>query len=265
MSARLSHAAVPLGGFRTATEVYQQQSHLAYISTGSKQLDALLGGGIEGGALTEVFGGGGVGKTQLCHTLAVTCQLPWNQGGGAGKCVYIDAAGTFRPQRLCQIAQHYALDPQIVMDNIMVVRPYNTNHQDLALTMAGQLMSESTFSLLIVDAPMLLYDSDYPKTHELRARQGHLGRFLGTLRRLANSFGIAVVITNQVRFDPNVVNPDQPLGGNVMAHGSTTRLHFQRVGGEIRTCEICSSPSIAQTRAHFSVLFSGISDPVQQF
>jgi DNA repair protein RAD51 len=160
------------------------------------------------------------------------------------------------------------LDPQIVMDNIVVVRPYNTDLQDQALTRAGQLMSGSTFSLLIVDAPMLLYDSDYLKTDELRARQGHLGRFLGTLRRLANSFGIAVVITNQVRFDPNAVNPDhaqQPLGGNVMAHGSTTRLHFQRISGGIRTCEICSSPSIAQTCAHFSVLVSGISDPVQQF
>ena len=36
------------------------------------------------------------GKSQLCHTLAVTCQLPINNGGAEGKCLYIDTEGTFR-------------------------------------------------------------------------------------------------------------------------------------------------------------------------
>lgn len=33
-----------------------------------------------------------------------TFQLPLDQGGGEGKAMYIDAEGTFRPQRLLQIA-----------------------------------------------------------------------------------------------------------------------------------------------------------------
>ena len=45
------------------------------------------------------------GKTQLCHTLCVTCQLPIDMGGGEGKAMYIDTEGTFRPQRLIQIAE----------------------------------------------------------------------------------------------------------------------------------------------------------------
>ena len=45
------------------------------------------------------------GKTQICHTLAVTCQLPVDMGGGEGKALYIDTEGTFRPQRLVQIAE----------------------------------------------------------------------------------------------------------------------------------------------------------------
>ena len=36
------------------------------------------------------------GKSQLCMTLAVTCQLPLEMGGGEGKCMYIDTEGTFR-------------------------------------------------------------------------------------------------------------------------------------------------------------------------
>lgn len=45
------------------------------LTTGSKELDKLLGGGIETGSITEIFGEFRTGKTQLCHTLAVTCQV----------------------------------------------------------------------------------------------------------------------------------------------------------------------------------------------
>lgn len=45
---------------------------------------------------------------QVCHTLCVTCQLPVDMGGGEGKALYIDTEGTFRPQRLVQIAERCA-------------------------------------------------------------------------------------------------------------------------------------------------------------
>jgi transcription elongation GreA/GreB family factor len=41
--------------------------------------------------------------------LAVTCQLPVDQGGAEGKCLYIDSEGTFRPERLLQTATRYKL------------------------------------------------------------------------------------------------------------------------------------------------------------
>ena len=62
-------------GFTTATEFHQKRSELIMLTTGSKELDRLLGGGIETGSITEIFGEFRTGKTQLCHTLAVTCQV----------------------------------------------------------------------------------------------------------------------------------------------------------------------------------------------
>ena len=67
-------------------------------------------GGMETGSITELFGEFRTGKTQLCHTLCVTCQLPMDQGGGEGKAMYIDTEGTFRPQRLVEIAERYGLN-----------------------------------------------------------------------------------------------------------------------------------------------------------
>ena len=65
---------VPLG-FTTATEYHQKRSEIIHLTTGCKELDKLLGGGIETGSITEMFGEFRTGKTQLCHMLAVTCQV----------------------------------------------------------------------------------------------------------------------------------------------------------------------------------------------
>ncbi|CAN1290897.1 DNA repair protein RAD51 homolog [Linum perenne] len=94
---------VPLG-FTSATELHAQRLEIIQITTGSRELDKVLEGGMETGSITEIYGEFRSGKTQLCHTLCVTCQLPLDQGGGEGKAMYIDAEGTFRPQRLLQIA-----------------------------------------------------------------------------------------------------------------------------------------------------------------
>lgn len=45
---------VPMG-FTTATEVHVKRSEIIQIATGSRELDRLLGGGIETGSITEVI------------------------------------------------------------------------------------------------------------------------------------------------------------------------------------------------------------------
>lgn len=74
----------------------QRQKTVVRITTGAKDLDALLGGGWETGAITEMYGEFRTGKTQLCLTACVTTQLPTEEGGGAGKVAYIDTEGSFR-------------------------------------------------------------------------------------------------------------------------------------------------------------------------
>jgi len=53
-------------GFMSGVEFDKKRADINYITTGSKNLDNLLGGkGVEGKAITEVFGAFGSGKTQL--------------------------------------------------------------------------------------------------------------------------------------------------------------------------------------------------------
>ena len=72
------------GGFLTALAVCEKRSHVFRVSSGSLELDKLLGGGIESMAITEVFGEFRTGKTQLSHTLCVTSQIPNPAGSYSG-------------------------------------------------------------------------------------------------------------------------------------------------------------------------------------
>ena len=139
------------------------------------------------------------GKTQLCHTLCVTCQLPVDQGGAEGKALWIDTEGTFRPARLAQIAERFGLNPADVLDNVAYARAHNTDHQGQLLLAAASMMSEARFALIIVDSVTALYRTEFNGRGELSARQIHLGRFLRALAKLAEEFGCAVVVTNQVK------------------------------------------------------------------
>ncbi|KAK6047915.1 Rad51 [Cooperia oncophora] len=166
---------VPMG-FTTAYEVHERRSELVQIRTGSPTLDRLIGGGVETGHITEIFGEYRTGKSQICHSLAVICQLPISMGGAEGKCMWIDTEGTFRPERLVPIAERFNMQSKHVLENIAVARCYNSDHQIALLTTAAAMMAESRYALLIVDSATGLFRTDYCGRGELAARQMALSK-----------------------------------------------------------------------------------------
>ena len=252
-------------GIITAAVVHAKRSELISISSGSRELDKLLGGGFETGSITEMSGEFRTGKTQICHTLAVTCQLPANKGGAEGRCLYIDTEGTFRPERLLAIAERFGLSADEVLDNVAYARAYNTDHQTNMLIHASAMFAESRYALMIVDSATALYRTDYSGRAELPARQMHLARFLRHLLRMADEFGIAVVITNQVsaQVDGGTMfanDPKKPIGGNIIAHASTTRLSLRKGRGMNRICKVLKSPCLPESESMFSIGPDGINE-----
>merc|ERR1719253_1304166 len=248
----------------SASEMLQMRKNMVSLTTGSSQLDALLRGGIETGQITEIFGEFRCGKTQLCHTLCVTCQLPVDKGGGESKALYIDTEGTFRPERLVSIAERYGLNPEDVLENVTYARAYNAEHQDKLLVEASAVFCDSRYALLIIDSATGLFRTDYSGRSELADRQQALNRFLRKLQRIADEHGVAVVITNQVMADPspggNAYKGPQvkPAGGHIIGHASQTRLHFRKGKGETRICKIFDSPSLPEGEALFAIGQGGI-------
>ena len=95
--------------FCTAADIMIRRNQIMRCTTGSKSLDGLLSGGIETQALTEFAGEFGSGKSQLCHTLSVTANMPKEIGGLGGNVIFIDTENTFRPERINQIAESYGV------------------------------------------------------------------------------------------------------------------------------------------------------------
>ncbi|KAJ3416843.1 Meiotic recombination protein dmc1 [Chytridiales sp. JEL 0842] len=252
-------------GFISGIDYAQRRKHVIKISTGAKEFDKILGGGVETMSITEAFGEFRTGKTQIAHTLCVMAQLPVADGGANGKVIFVDTEGTFRDERIRKIATRFNLDPDSCLENILVARAFNSEHQmDLLIECAARMM-EGDFRLLIVDSIIALFRTDYSGRGELSERQQKLNQMLARLMRLAEEFNVAVFITNQMCADPAggltfVADPKKPIGGHVLAHASTTRLYLRKGRGDIRICKIYDSPSVPECEAMYQITDGGITD-----
>ena len=251
------------GGFITAAEDCERRKGVLHITCGAAAVDAILNGGFETRAITEIFGEWRCGKTQICHTLAVTTQMPIEMGGGCSKVAWIDTENTFRSDRLEAIADRFGLDRDAVLSNVMVARVDTVDQMMQALIAIGAKMAEEPFKLLIVDSIMAIFRVDYVARGELSERQQTLNQFLSRLRKLAEEFNVAVVLTNQVQSDPGGmafagVEPKKPIGGHVLAHASTIRLQVRKGRAEARVIKVLQGPTLKEDEAEFQITEGGV-------
>ena len=139
-------------GFKSADLIWEKRRALKKLTTGSNNLDDLLEGGIEPGAVTELFGEYRTGKTQIAHQLCVNVQESYEKNGLEGSALYIDTEGTFRPERIIQMALSRDLDYNDILKNIIIGRAYNSDHQILLAKEAPKIIGERNIKLIIVDS-----------------------------------------------------------------------------------------------------------------
>ena len=250
-------------GFKPADEIWEKRRKLNHLSTSSQNLDDLLGGGVEPGSVTELFGEYRTGKTQIAHQLCVNVQQPYDKGGLEGNALYIDTEGTFRPERIIQMANALDLNYSQILKNIVIGRAYNSDHQVLLAREAVRLIKEKNIKLVIVDSIIGHFRSEYVGRGTLANRQQLLNSHIHDLLRLTETFDeLAVVFTNQVSSRPDVFygNPITHTGGHVLAHGATIRIYLRKGKGEQRVAKIVDAPHLPEEDAVFSISENGIRD-----
>lgn len=249
-------------GYETALELAEKRKLVGKLTTGSKELDAMIGGGIETQSITEIYGKFASGKTQWCFQTSVTVQLPKEQGGLEGGCLYIDSENSFRPERVAAIAEAQGLDPEEALKNIYVARAYTSDHQMLLIDKAEEMVREKNIKLVIVDSLTSQFRSEFVGRGTLAERQQKLNKHMRSLQKLAELNNIALLVTNQVMDRPDIMfgDPTAPIGGNIVAHASKTRLYLRKSKEDKRVAKLVDSPSLPDGEAIYRVTEKGIED-----
>jgi len=250
-------------GFKSADVIWEKRKVMKKLTTGSQNLDELLAGGFEIGAVTELFGEYRTGKTQIAHQLCVNSQMSYEEGGLEGNALYIDTEGTFRPERIIQMALAKDLDQNKVLKNITVGRAYNSDHQMLLIRESPKIIEDRNIKLIIVDSIIGHFRSEYVGRGTLSIRQQLLNTHIHDLLRLTETYEeLAVVFTNQVSAKPDVFygNPLTATGGNIIAHGATIRIFLRKGKGEQRVAKIIDAPHLPESDTVFSITEGGITD-----
>ena len=247
--------------FVTADAALEKRRSLLRCSTGSTALDELLLGGIETQAVTEFYGEFGSGKSQICHTLCVMARQPIKLGGLDGGTIYIDTEGTFRPERVQDIARARGYDSIDVLKNIAVCKVYNSSHLELIVKNLGKYVDDFKAKLVIIDSVISLHRAEFAGRGTLADRQQRLNTMLHKIIRLAEIYNIAIVLTNQVQSSPDTFfgDPTKAAGGNVLGHASTYRIYLRK-SGENRIAKMIDSPYHPYSDARFTVNERGADD-----
>jgi len=237
-----------------------------YITTGSSELNRILGGGFQTGKLTEVYGPFKSGKTNLAHTIAVTIQLPKSKGGLGSTVAYIDTENTFSKEKIKRIAKRFGLEPKKVLSQIYHARIYSSDHQSQMIQKAEILCKTRNVRLIVVDSLMALLRSEYVGIGMLARRQSFLNNMIHALSRISETYNCAVLLTNQVSVKMmGMFSGNDAIGGNIVAHGCHFRVMFKTKGFSSnsslkRRAIIVDAPDLPPEEAEFFITSVGIAD-----
>ena len=248
------------------SELRKYKANMKKIPSGNKEIDDMLGGGIELEALTEVYGAFASGKTQFSYSILVEAlfRLGW-------KAVWIDCEDTFDPDRLHQIIRARGYGTEMTEDELSTfvdehLEYIHTPNTDTVVeevnNLSRRLVEDESVKLIILDGAIGQFREEYLGRGTLASRQQNLAKFMGILKNSAYFFNIAVLITNQVGSNPaqSYGDPTYAVGGNIVGHASTYRMYFKKAGKK-RYATAIDSPKQAVFDAEFILNDKGIDNP----
>lgn len=220
------------------------------IALGCDSLDKMLGGGLESGVITMIFGEAGSGKTNFALQAAISC-IRSNKSKAGVRAALIDTEGGFSPERFLQMASKKELERLILFE------PKSFAEQSTAIAAASELVSKDKIGLLILDSAVALYrlemcDERAQQTNRALARQ------LWLLSKVAREREIPVLVTDQVY--SNFKSKDVcAVGGDVLKYVSKCIIRLEKLRGARRRALLIKHRSLPDGRAaEFKIRSAGL-------
>ncbi|KAF7655897.1 hypothetical protein LDENG_00048320 [Lucifuga dentata] len=220
------HAAFPVSG----ADLYEELlSSTAILSSGNPSLDKLLDSGLYTGEITELAGGPGSGKSQVCFGVAVNISHHLKRS-----VMYIDTTGGLTATRLLQMLKAETSNTEEQMEalqriHIFCVFDIFSLLDTLHSLCSGRLQQASVgggcVKVVIVDSVSAVI------APVLGGKQNEgmslMAQVAGVLKTMAKDFNVAALVTNHVtRSDSGEVQPGLGLS---WSHVPRTRILLERM------------------------------------
>lgn len=223
-----------------------------YLKSNCKPLDDLLGGGIEKGTITEFFGEGGSGKTNICLQFVKTCVL---QGK---KVIYIDTEGV----STIRMKQVFGEDTARITGEMLLFKPYSLEEQAEGLKKAKNLVEKLDVGLVVIDTVTIFYRKGISKGGGKKGKRNrqYLAMMMIDGLSLARRTNIPLLLTNQVYTDIEN-NRFEPVGGHIINHNAKAIVELQKLPDGLRKAIIVKHRSIKSgSWAYFRILEEGLGE-----
>lgn len=215
------------------------------IPLGCSQFDRLLGGGIEKGSVTLIYGEAGAGKSNVCMQLARNIAI------NGDKVAYIDTEG-LSSERLAQVFK----DHEDVMKNLLIFEVHSFQEQSDRIAKIEKLASTGKISMVIIDSLTMFYRLN----HDDNSVRNDFIKQTEILLNMARQYEIAVMATSQVYTNLNSGGVEF-LGGHALHHNAKTIIRLDKRTEGRRVAVIMKHRSLPEGRsAMYRITETGISD-----
>ena len=219
----------------TGTDAIRSTASFQTLTSGSKTLDGLLGGGYREGRIVEILGRSSAGKTQLAMQAALCASRKGK------KTLFIDTEGSFRPERLEGMAEARGWDPTGILERIVYLRTDSFAEQEEVVVRMSERSSTKTCSLVVVDTLTRNFTIGLPGRSNISERQGALSVYLSEIARDAYLNRRAYLLTNRVTFGPS---HDVAIGGRTVEQMVHVSIMLERDGGSLKATSLSTGQSL---------------------
>ena len=194
---------------------------LSRIPVGCKSLDSILGGGIETAAITQLYGEGGSGKTNVC------LQATRNVVKSGQKVIYIDTEGVSmeRFAQICGGEEEY----KEMSREVLFFQPMKGPQLRDAVSSTLKLANKDLhIGLIVLDSATVFYRVNLGSGRDEEERRD-ISHMIMELMEVARKQDIPILITTQV-YSSMSAGDVRPIGGHALAHNCKSIIRLEKIG-----------------------------------
>lgn len=251
----------------------QRYNNIRRISTGSRNLDNIIGGGFESNSITELIGEKNANITDFIHILTVNAkkQNPNN------KIIFFDLENNFNKEKIISLAKEMNINRKNCLGNIILINEVDTFDDLMSkLNEISENNQCSECSLLIIDSLITIFQKLFKETlihksqinNELGNKydiESKLGKILTILKRISILYNMAIIITRIINNDENMNAQNDLIKSDpnieiILNYECKTRLKFKKLKNDKIKCIVLNSPMISEQDCKFIITEKGIID-----